>query len=225
MKYLGLLLFFSSHVALAQVTVSGVVKDRESGKPLPYVNIIINALPDRTSVTGTITNAGAINLTENYSLTDTDSDGDLDGGFASVGSIGRYGIWVDAGGFTGNITNSNITIEGNDSAGIRIDGRMTGDLTSTGLIAAFAVFFAINIVANQGLRDARIDLTDAQLYTLSDGTRNVIKAVPEPITLRFFFSEKLAGAAPHRGRRRGRSSGADHRRRERRAQRAYRAPR
>ncbi len=69
-------------------------------------------------------------------------------------------------------------------------------LTSTGLIAAFAVFFAINIVANQGLRDARIDLTDAQLYTLSDGTRNVIKAVPEPITLRFFFSEKLAGAAP-----------------------------
>lgn len=69
-------------------------------------------------------------------------------------------------------------------------------LTGTGLIAAFAVFFAVNIVANQGLRDARIDLTDAQLYTLSDGTRNVVRAVPEPITLRYFFSEKLAGAAP-----------------------------
>src|SRR3546814_13300195 len=71
-------------------------------------------------------------------------------------------------------------------------------LTGTGLIAAFAVFFAVNIIANQGLRDARIDLTDAQLYTLSDGTRNVIKAVPEPITLRFFFSEELAAAAPQR---------------------------
>lgn len=69
-------------------------------------------------------------------------------------------------------------------------------LTGTGLIAAFAVFFAVNIIANQGLRDARVDLTDAQLYTLSDGTRNVIKSVPEPITLRLFFSEKLAGAAP-----------------------------
>lgn len=69
-------------------------------------------------------------------------------------------------------------------------------LTGTGLIAAFAVFFAINILANQGLRDARIDLTEAQLYTLSDGTRNVLQKIPEPITLRFFFSEKLAQAAP-----------------------------
>lgn len=69
-------------------------------------------------------------------------------------------------------------------------------LTGTGLIAAFAVFFAVNIIVNQGLRDTRIDLTQARLYTLSDGTRNVLKAIPEPITLRFFFSDKLAGNAP-----------------------------
>src|SRR3546814_14526611 len=41
-----------------------------------------------------------------------------------------------------------------------------------------------------------IDLTEARLYTLSDGTRNVIKAIPEPITLRFFFSDRLSSAAP-----------------------------
>lgn len=69
-------------------------------------------------------------------------------------------------------------------------------LTGTGLIAAFAIFFAVNIIANQGLRSARVDLTEARLYTLSDGTRNVLKAIPDPITLRFFFSDKLAGAAP-----------------------------
>lgn len=69
-------------------------------------------------------------------------------------------------------------------------------LTGTGLIAAFAVFFAVNILSTQGLRDARLDLTEARLYTLSDGTRNVLKAIPEPITLRFFFSQKLASAAP-----------------------------
>jgi len=69
-------------------------------------------------------------------------------------------------------------------------------LTGTGLIAAFAIFFAVNILSNQGLRGARIDLTEARLYTLSDGTRNVLKAIPEPITLRFFFSDSLAGAAP-----------------------------
>ncbi len=69
-------------------------------------------------------------------------------------------------------------------------------LTGTGLIAAFALFFGFNILVNNGLRDARIDLTEARLYTLSDGTRNVLKAIPEPITLRFFFSDKLAGNAP-----------------------------
>ncbi|WP_298721873.1 Gldg family protein [uncultured Ferrovibrio sp.] len=69
-------------------------------------------------------------------------------------------------------------------------------LTGTGLIAAFAIFFAVNILSNQGLRNARVDLTEARLYTLSDGTRNVLKQIPEPITLRFFFSEKLASAAP-----------------------------
>ncbi|MFN4312089.1 MAG: Gldg family protein [Ferrovibrio sp.] len=69
-------------------------------------------------------------------------------------------------------------------------------LTGTGLIAAFAVFFAVNIIVNQGLRDTRIDLTEARLYTLSDGTRNVLKAIPEPITLRLFFSDKLATNAP-----------------------------
>ncbi len=66
----------------------------------------------------------------------------------------------------------------------RTEGRLSGvlvltcaqALTGTGLIAAFAVFFAVNIVVNQGLRDARIDLTEAKLYTLSEGTRNVAES-------------------------------------------------
>ncbi|MCW0236244.1 MAG: Gldg family protein [Ferrovibrio sp.] len=69
-------------------------------------------------------------------------------------------------------------------------------LTGTGLIAAFAVFLGLNVLVNNGLRDTRIDLTEARLYTLSEGTRNVLKAIPEPITLRFFFSDKLASNAP-----------------------------
>jgi len=74
---------------------------------------------------------------------------------------------------------------------------LTGTLfTASGLIAAFALFFAANLGANQGLRDARLDLTQARLYTLSDGTRNVLKTVQEPITLRFFFSDKVASQAP-----------------------------
>lgn len=68
--------------------------------------------------------------------------------------------------------------------------------TGAGLIAAFALFFAFNVVSNQSLRDARLDLTQARLFTLSEGTRNVLKSVQEPITLRFFFSEKISNQAP-----------------------------
>jgi len=68
--------------------------------------------------------------------------------------------------------------------------------TGTGLIAAFVLFFALNVVSNQGLRDAKLDLTQNRLYTLSDGTRNVLKTVQEPILLRLFFSEKVASQAP-----------------------------
>ena len=83
---------------------------------------------------GTITNSGKIILDENFTATDTDTDGDLDGPFAQ--GARRYGIRVGAGGtFTGNIVNSGeITIEGNDSAGIRLDSNLAGALTSSGKI-------------------------------------------------------------------------------------------
>jgi hypothetical protein len=82
--------------------------------------------------TSTISNGGTISLVEDYTLADGDNDGDLDGGFASAASTGRYGIWVDAGGMVGNISSSVITVEGNSSAGIRLDGLLDGNLTVTG---------------------------------------------------------------------------------------------
>mgnify|MGYP007076400440 CR=1 FL=1 len=75
---------------------------------------------------GGITNSstGKIIIDESYTPTDIDNDGDLDGPFA-VGS-NRVGI-ATGGAFTGNIVNSGeITIEGNNSAGIRLGGPLTG---------------------------------------------------------------------------------------------------
>ena len=70
-------------------------------------------------VTSEIVNSGKITLDEAYTPTDADNDGDLDGSFA-VGS-GRVAIRT-LGAFTGNITNSGqITVEGNDSAGILLE--------------------------------------------------------------------------------------------------------
>jgi hypothetical protein len=82
--------------------------------------------------TGTITNSGAISLVEDYTPTDTDSDGDLDGAFAQ--GQNRFGIRT-TGAFVGSIVNSgSITIEGNDSGAIRLGGPMTGSLNSSGTI-------------------------------------------------------------------------------------------
>jgi len=81
-----------------------------------------------------ITNNGTISVVEDYTATDTDSDGDLDGPFAQ--GSGRFGIRVQSPGAIGSIVNGgSITVEGNDSAGISIEGRLTGGLSSTGAVA------------------------------------------------------------------------------------------
>ena len=81
---------------------------------------------------GAIANTGTITLTEDYTATDTDSDGDIDGPFAK--GSGKNGIWVQSGAaHVGNIDHSGtITIEGNQSAGIRLDGALTGNLSTSG---------------------------------------------------------------------------------------------
>ena len=85
--------------------------------------------------TGTVTSAGTISLTEDYTYTDDDSDGDYDGLFAK--GERRYGIRVtgtDA--FTGTITNTGtITIEGMDSAGISVEAPLIGNLVHSGSIS------------------------------------------------------------------------------------------
>lgn len=80
---------------------------------------------------GSITNSGAIRLTEDYDRADADNDGDLDGDFAQGSN--RTGIWLQSGTFTGDIVSSGgIEIEGQDSAGVRLDGLLDGDLTISG---------------------------------------------------------------------------------------------
>jgi ABC-type uncharacterized transport system involved in gliding motility auxiliary subunit len=48
-------------------------------------------------------------------------------------------------------------------------------LSTTGLILAILLFLSFNIVTNGNLKSARIDLTEDQIYTLSDGTLNIIE--------------------------------------------------
>ncbi|MEZ5956574.1 MAG: autotransporter domain-containing protein [Hyphomonadaceae bacterium] len=78
----------------------------------------------------TVENSGAINLVEDYTLADSDSDGNLDGNFATGSD--RHGIFLQAGPtFTGDIINSgSIIVEGNNSSGITLNSLLTGDFSS-----------------------------------------------------------------------------------------------
>jgi ABC-type uncharacterized transport system involved in gliding motility auxiliary subunit len=65
-------------------------------------------------------------------------------------------------------------------------------LTSAGLGLALGLFLAVNIISNTAFKSTRIDLTDNKFYTLSQGTRNIISNLKEPVTLKLYLSQKLA---------------------------------
>ncbi len=65
-----------------------------------------------------------------------------------------------------------------------------------GLGALALIFLAAVGLVNLTLRHVRLDLTEAGLYTLSDGTRRVLEAIPEPIQLYFFVSRSGLADSP-----------------------------
>jgi ABC-type uncharacterized transport system involved in gliding motility auxiliary subunit len=66
-----------------------------------------------------------------------------------------------------------------------------------GTVGLSIVFFlAFNALVNTVLTSTRLDLTEDQLYTLSDGTREVLANLEEPIDLRFYYSEKFDEIGP-----------------------------
>jgi len=62
----------------------------------------------------------------------------------------------------------------------------------TAIALGVVLFVAINIVANQWLGVARVDMTENGLYTVSAGTKATLSKLQEPVTLRFYFSRQPA---------------------------------
>jgi len=68
---------------------------------------------------------------------------------------------------------------------------------SLGSLALLLVLFvAINMLSGNLLRGLRLDLTENGLFTLSDGTRNVLASLQEPVTLYFYFSQASSREIP-----------------------------
>ena len=74
---------------------------------------------------------------------------------------------------------------------------MTSRLTTTtGVVLALVLLFAVNILASRLLGPIRIDLTENRLFTLSEGTHAVLAGLDEPVTLRFYLSQRELERVP-----------------------------
>ena len=65
-----------------------------------------------------------------------------------------------------------------------------------GVVAVFAIVVGINMFADARLANVHVDLTQSRIYTLSNGTRQILASLKEPITLRLFYSRQLGATVP-----------------------------
>jgi len=64
------------------------------------------------------------------------------------------------------------------------------------LLLLLALFIGVSMLSTNFLRGLRFDLTENGLYTLSEGTSNILANLQEPVTLYLFFSEEASRDLP-----------------------------
>ena len=68
--------------------------------------------------------------------------------------------------------------------------------SDSGLVAVLVLLLVINLASSALFKGIKFDMTADRLYTLAGGTQNILTNLDEPITLKFYFSEKLFSATP-----------------------------
>ncbi len=69
-------------------------------------------------------------------------------------------------------------------------------ITLMGLLVLAVLFLVVNMASNALFTSVRADLTENKLFTLTQGTLNIIAKVEEPITLYLFYSDKASEGVP-----------------------------
>lgn len=72
-------------------------------------------------------------------------------------------------------------------------------MTALGLALAAVLFVSANRVVDRATGGTGMDLTDQGLYSISPGTRSILRRIDEPITLKFFYSSRLGELVPSYG--------------------------
>ena len=92
----------------------------------------------------------------------------------------REGFWTDPAAYLGGMTRRR--------------------MAWTGLSLGAVILLSANLIASLGLKNVKTDLTEDRLFTISDGTREILRSIDEPITTRLYFSRRLAEIAPEQSR-------------------------
>ncbi len=69
-------------------------------------------------------------------------------------------------------------------------------LSLTSLAVALVLLFAANILSGVLFSNARVDMTEQQLYTLTPGSRAILDKLEDEITLNFYFSDSQLRDVP-----------------------------
>jgi ABC-type uncharacterized transport system involved in gliding motility auxiliary subunit len=69
-------------------------------------------------------------------------------------------------------------------------------LGASSLLLLAIAFVAAVIISNQLFKGLRIDLTEDNLYTLSDGTKRILHNIGEPVNLYLYYSDQASQGLP-----------------------------
>jgi ABC-type uncharacterized transport system involved in gliding motility auxiliary subunit len=69
--------------------------------------------------------------------------------------------------------------------------------SAIGLVALFLILIAVNFLVARV--PTRVDLTEGNLYTLSDGTRRILRSLETPVRVKLYMSQGEAVPVPLRG--------------------------
>src|SRR5687767_12318011 len=69
--------------------------------------------------------------------------------------------------------------------------------SAIGLVALFLILIAVNFLVARV--PTRVDLTEGNLYTLSDGTRRILRSLESPVKVRLYMSQGESVPVPLRG--------------------------
>ena len=64
------------------------------------------------------------------------------------------------------------------------------------VISAAVILLAVNLYSSSALRHVKADLTQDGLFSISEGTRDVLRSIDEPIRVQIYFSRLLGESAP-----------------------------